>query len=74
MEVDRHVILHYLYLIQSSKICWRNGGEDKINLRETLNYLEGAGGMEEDKHVIIHYFDLIQSSKICQRNGGRGTE
>ncbi len=36
-------ISYYFDLIQSSKICWRNGG----NLKKALNCLEGAGGMEE---------------------------
>ena len=49
-------------------------GEGQKNLTETLNSLEGAGGMEEEKYALLHYFVLFQSSKICWRNGGRGTE
>ena len=76
MEGDKQVTLHYLDLTQLSTICWRNGGrrKDRINLRDTLNSLEGARGMEEDMHVVLNCFDLIQSSKIYQRNGGRGIE
>ena len=48
-------------------------GEGQKYLTETLNSLEGAGGMEEDKYVLLPYFVLFQSSKICWRNGGRGT-
>jgi hypothetical protein len=51
---------------------WRES--DRINFKETLNSLEGAGGMEGDKYVLLHYFVLFQSSKICWRTGGRGTE
>ena len=76
MEGDKQVTLHYLDLTQLSTICWRNGGrrKDRINLRDTLNSLEGARGMEEDKYVVLHYFVFFQSSKICWRNGGRGRD
>ena len=30
-----------------------------MNLTETLNSLEGAGGMEGDKYVLLHYFFFI---------------
>ena len=47
--------------------------KEQKKLKETLNSLEGAGGMEEEKHIIFHYFDSIHSSKIFWRNGGRET-
>ena len=34
-------------------------GEGQKILTETLNFLEGAGGMEEDKYVLLHYFVLF---------------
>ena len=34
-------------------------GEGEINLTETLNSLEGVGGMEEDKYVSLHYIILF---------------
>ena len=44
---------------------WRE--RDRLNLTETLNSLEGAGGIEGDKYVLLHGFVLFQSSKICWR-------
>ena len=46
-------------------------GEGQKNLTETLNSLEGAGGMEEDKY---DNFILFQTSKSCWKNGERGTK
>ena len=62
----------FISILQNLSEEWRE--RDRINLTETLNSLEGAGGMEEDKYNLLNYFVLFQSSKICWRNGGRGTE
>ena len=62
----------FISILQFLSEEWRK--RDKINLTETLNSLEGAGGMEEDMHVLLHYFVLFQSSNFYRRNGGRGTE
>ena len=62
----------FISILQNLSEEWRE--RDRINLTETLNSLEGAGGMEEDKYNLLNYFVLFQSSKIYRRNGGRGTE
>ena len=66
MEEDKQVILHYLDLIQTSTISRINGGRrrGRINLRETLNSLEGAGGMEEDKKCFMTLFCFISILQI----------
>jgi hypothetical protein len=66
-----YIVLFYFNPPKSME-AWRE--RDRKNLTETLNSLEGAGGMEGDKHVLLHYFVLFQISKIYWRNGGRGTE
>ena len=62
----------FISILQNLSEKWRE--RDRINLTETLNSMEGAGGMEEHKYVLIHLFVFFQSSPICRRNGGRGTE
>ena len=74
MEGDKQVTLHYLDLTQLSTICWRNGGrrKDRINLRDTLNSLEGARGMEEDKYIVLHYFFSFNLQKSVGGMEGEG--
>ena len=66
------ITFFFLSILQILLEEWRE--REGINLSETLNYMEGARGMEKDKYVSLHYFVLFQSSRICWRNGGRGTE
>ena len=47
----------FILILQNLSEEWRE--RDRINLTETLNPLEGAGGMEEDKYVLIHLFVLF---------------
>ena len=49
---------------------WRE--RDRINLTETLNSLEGAGGMEEDKYVLLHYFVFFNPPKSVGGMEGGG--
>jgi hypothetical protein len=74
MEGDKYVLLHYLVLFQSFKICWGNGGRGSDKFDRDSKFSGGSQGIEGDKYVFLHYFVLFQSSKICWKNGGRGTE
>ena len=42
----------FISILQNLSEEWR----ERLNLTETLNSLEGAGGMEEVKYVLLHYF------------------
>jgi hypothetical protein len=66
------ILFFFISNLQNLLEEWRE--RDRLNLTETLNSLEGAGGMEGDKFVLLHFFVLFQSSKIFWRNGERGTE
>ena len=44
-------ILCFISILQNLLEEWRE--KDRINLTETLNSLEGAGGIEEDKYILL---------------------
>ena len=46
------ISLFFFSILQNLLEEWREW--DRMNLTETLNFLEGAGGTEEDKYVLLH--------------------
>ena len=61
-----------MFYFNPSKSVGGMEGEGEINLTETLNSLEEAGGMEEDNYVLSYFFFHFKSPKSVGGMEGEG--